>query len=474
VTRSREPGESRIAGGLALLLLCTANFLDAMDVSTIGVALPRIQADLGIGATTLQWAVSAYVLGYGGFLILGGKVADRFGHRRVFLLSLFLFGVASIAGALADGAATLVVARLVKGIAAAFTAPAALALLMSVVHEEKARARALGVFISTGGAGFILGMLVGGLVTTVSWRLTMVIGAPFAFLTLLLAPLALPKDHGTTVARRAFDYLGALTITLALLLLVGGVSNASAAGWADVWTWGTLALAAAMLVAFVAVEARHPEPMVPLAMFRNAQFTRALIVAFLFQGAYMGFQFVVTLYYQDVLQWSAFETGASLAICGVFVLTLAPRFAVLAQRVGPARVIAGGVALQGASYALWVLARGALDPLVVIGAVQLLFGLGYAMAFPAVQVAALADVREGSAGLASAMLFSSFQIGNGVILAVTAAIFGTARTLHADPYDASVLFSAILCGVVAVFTLLGRSPGTGRSTASTEAALQHG
>src|SRR3954469_12942092 len=205
--------QTRGSARLALLLLCAANFLDAMDVSTIGVALPAIQDALGLPPTALQWAVSAYVLGYGGFLLLGGKVADIFGHRRVFLWSLAIFAVASIAGGFVDSGPTLIAARLIKGIAAAFTAPAALALLLSVFGEGTARAKALGVFASTGATGFVLGMVLGGAATIFSWRATLVMGAPVAILTLLLAPLALPADPKRTGPRPTFDWAGALTIT---------------------------------------------------------------------------------------------------------------------------------------------------------------------------------------------------------------------------------------------------------------------
>ncbi|MGO7419943.1 MFS transporter, partial [Rhizobium ruizarguesonis] len=227
MTLSKSPS----GAGLALLLLCAANFLDAMDVSTIGVALPAIQAELGMEATSLQWAVSAYVLGYGGFLLLGGRVADVFGHRRVFLWSLAIFAAASIAGGFVDSGPTLIAARLIKGIAAAFTAPAALALLLSVFGEGTARARALGVFSSTGAAGFVLGMVLGGAATIFSWRATLVMGAPVAILTLVLAPLVLPADPKRAGPRPAFDWAGALTITPGLLLFVFGITNAAAAGW---------------------------------------------------------------------------------------------------------------------------------------------------------------------------------------------------------------------------------------------------
>src|SRR5689334_8443132 len=193
-TISMTLSQSPRGAGLALLLLCAANFLDAMDVSTIGVALPAIQAELGMPATSLQWAVSAYVLGYGGFLLLGGRVADVFGHRRVFLWSLAVFAAASIAGGFVDSGPTLIAARLIKGIAAAFTAPAALALLLSVFGEGNARAKALGVFASTGAAGFVLGMVLGGAVTVFTWRATLVMAAPVAILVLIIAPFVLPPD----------------------------------------------------------------------------------------------------------------------------------------------------------------------------------------------------------------------------------------------------------------------------------------
>jgi len=205
--------KTKSAASLALLLLCAANFLDAMDVSTIGVALPAIQAELGMKATSLQWAVSAYVLGYGGFLLLGGRVADVFGHRRVFLWSLAVFAAASIAGGFVDSGETLVAARLVKGIAAAFTAPAGLSLLLQVFGEGNARAKALGVFASTGATGFVLGMVLGGAATLVSWRATLVMGAPVALIALALAPFVLPADQRRIGPRPRFDWAGALTIT---------------------------------------------------------------------------------------------------------------------------------------------------------------------------------------------------------------------------------------------------------------------
>ena len=315
----------RGVAGLALLLVCAAQFLNSIDVSSIAVAIPAIQAELGLPATSLQWAVSAYVLGFGSFLLLGGKVADIFGHRRTFLWGLGVFAVASVAGGFVDSGPTLIAARLVKGISAAFTAPAALALLLSVFGEGPARARALGIFSSTAAVGYVLGMVVGGVATIFSWRATLVMGAPVAVLTLLVAPFVLPADKQRSGPRPSFDWLGAITITPGLLLFVFGITNAAADGWSAPTTWGSLLAAAALILLFIVIEANHSVPMVPLSIFRRAKLTHAYIVAGLFQGVYVGFQFVAMLYYQNVLGWSALSSGLVFVFVGISVMVLAPR-----------------------------------------------------------------------------------------------------------------------------------------------------
>ena len=452
--------QSRSGAGLALLLLCAANFLDAMDVSTIGVALPAIQTELGIQATSLQWAVSAYVLGYGGFLLLGGRVADLFGHRRVFLWSLAVFAAASIAGGFVDSAPTLIAARLIKGIAAAFTAPAALALLLSVFGEGTSRAKALGVFSSTGAAGFVLGMVLGGAATLFSWRATLVMGAPIALLTLAIAPFVLPADRPRTGTKARFDWAGALTITPGLLLFVFGVTNAAADGWQAFPTWGALVAALVLILLFLLVEARHSDPMVPLAMFRRAKLSHANAVAALFQGSYVGFQFIATLYYQTVVGWSAFATGFSFALGGVCVMFLAPRFATIGQNRGTTGLMTLGVGLQAISYIFWVISVGHINPILLVAVSQILLGLGYAMTYPSVQVAALSDVEDDKSGLASGMLFASFQIGGGIVLAAASAVFGAAPQFGWNPYVAGTAFVAILATAITALAALGPRTAT--------------
>ncbi len=455
--------QTRSGAGLALLLLCAANFLDAMDVSTIGVALPAIQKELGMQATSLQWAVSAYVLGYGGFLLLGGRVADLFGHRRVFLWSLAVFAAASIAGGFVDSAPTLIAARLIKGIAAAFTAPAALALLLSVFGEGNARAKALGVFSSTGAAGFVLGMVLGGAATIISWRATLVMGAPVAILALIVAPFVLPADHQRSSPSARFDWAGAITITPGLLLFVFGVTNAAADGWQAFATWGSLLAALVLILLFLLVESRHADPMVPLAMFRRAKLSHANAIAALFQGAYVGFQFIATLYYQTVVGWSAFATGFAFAVGGVCVMFLAPRFATIGQARGTTLLMTFGVGLQAISYLFWVLSAGQIDTIVLVAISQLLLGVGYAMTYPSIQVAALSDIEEDKSGLASGMLFASFQIGGGIILAAASAVFSAAPGYGWNPYIAGIGFVTILAAAITLLAAVGPRSSAARA-----------
>ncbi|MGV3553282.1 MFS transporter [Rhizobium sp.] len=429
--------------GFALLLVCAAQFLDSIDVSSIAVAMPAIQAELGLPATSLQWAVSAYVLGFGSFLLLGGRVADIFGHRRTFLWGLGVFAIASAAGGFVDSGPTLIAARLVKGISAAFTAPAALALLLTVFGEGPARARALGIFSSTAAVGYVMGMVVGGVATLVTWRATLVMGAPVAALTLIIAPFVLPADKKRNGPRPVFDWLGAMTITPGLLLFVFGVTNAAEEGWNATGTWGSLLAAAVLIAAFVLIEARHSVPMVPLSIFRRTKLTHAYIVAGLFQGVYVGFQFVTTLYYQNVLGWSALSTGLVFVFVGISVMLLAPRFAVMAQTRSTLLMVLGS-GLLTLGYVIWVLGMGRIDPILLTALSQVPLGIGYAMTYPAVQIAALGDVGESESGLASGLLFASFQIGGGVVLAFTASVLASAPAAGWEAYVAGSAFVALL------------------------------
>lgn len=302
--------------------------------------------------------------------------------------------------------------------------------------------------------GYVLGMVVGGVATIFTWRATLVMGAPVAIITLLLAPMILPPDKKRSGPRPDFDWLGAITITPGLLLFVFGITNAAAEGWTASTTWGSLLVAAILIIAFVVIEANHSVPMVPLSIFRRTKLTHANIVAGLFQGVYVGFQFVATLYYQNVLKWSALSTGLVFVFCGVSVMVLAPRFAVLAQK-HSTRLMVLGTALLTLGYVVWVSGLGPVDPILLTALTQVPIGLGYAMTYPAVQVAALDDVGDNESGLASGLLFAAFQIGGGVVLAFAASVLAIAPGAGWDTYVAGSAFVAVLSVATLFVAALG-------------------
>jgi len=236
-----------------LLVLCGALFLDAMDVSMIGVALPSIREDLGLSTSSLQWVVSAYVLGYGGFLLLGGRAADLLGRRKVFLVALGVFVVASALGGLVDDGSLLIATRFIKGVSAAFTAPAGLSIITTSFAEGPIRNRAIAVYTATGATGFSLGLVVGGLLTEIGWRWVFFVPVPVALATLAAGLWLVPRDARGVHVSRSFDLAGAVTLTAAMLLLVFTVVEAPDVGWGSPRTIGSFAAVAAILAAFVAI-----------------------------------------------------------------------------------------------------------------------------------------------------------------------------------------------------------------------------
>ena len=430
------PG-SKTPAWLLLGVVCAAQFLDGMDVASLAPALPEIQRDLQIAPEDLQWVVTAYVLGYGGFLLLGGRVADLRSRRLVFLVSLAVFAIASLVGGLADGAGVLIAARFVKGVAAAFTAPAALAILLARFQDPGSRARALGVFTSAGAAGFTLGLVLGGALATSTWRLTLLMPALAAALLVVLGRVVIERDAADRVGASS-GVGGALTVTLGLLGLVFALTRSQRAGWLSPMVLGLLAASALLLVAFVALERRRPDPLVPVGLRRTPGLFRANAVAFLMQGSYVGFQFVATLYYQHELDWSPLQTGLAFLAGGLLVTVLAPAFARRAASHGPWPLATLGMALQAVSLVTFLRLDGAsgLDLVLVQ---QVLGGVGYTAVYAAVYIAAVSGAREREEGVASALLIAATQIGSGVVLAVVASAFAASGRGGLDPYRAGLI-----------------------------------
>jgi EmrB/QacA subfamily drug resistance transporter len=422
---------SRRAWG-ALLVLCGALFLDALDVSMIGVALPSIRNDLHLSTSSLQWVVSAYVLGYGGFLLLGGRAADLLGRRRVFLISLGVFVLASALGGLANDGSLLIAARFVKGVSAAFTAPAGLSIITTTFAEGPARNKALAVYTATGATGFSLGLVFGGLLTEIGWRWVFFLPAPVA-LVALLAGLRLVPPSSRPRFSRAFDIPGAVTMTAAMLLLVFTLVEAPDAGWASLRTLGSFAGVAAILAAFVARERRTAAPLVRLGILRSGSLVRANLAAMSLFGGWVGFQFIVTLYLQQLRGWSSLETGLAIFPGGFLVAILSPRIAPLIMRFGVTRLIVVGLTLITAAYVLFL--PIGLDSTYAFAMLPtfLLAGLGFALAFGPLNVAATNGVAPEEQGLAGGLLNTSFQFGGALVLAIVVAVNNAKVGLGGSP-----------------------------------------
>jgi EmrB/QacA subfamily drug resistance transporter len=406
----------------ALIVLCGALFLDAMDVSSTGVALPSIKHDLGMSTSTLQWVVSAYVLGYGGFLLLGGRAADLLGRRRMFLASLGVFVVASGLGALADSGTLLIATRFIKGVSAGFTAPAGLSIITTQFAEGAARNKALSIYTATGATGFSLGLVFSGLLTQIGWRWVFFFPVPVALLTLLAARRLVPHDAETERTQSRFDVLGAVAVTAGMLLLVFTIVEAPRVGWASARTLGSVAGALAILAGFVFHELRTPEPLVRLGILRSSSLVRANLGAMMLIGAWFGFQFIATLYMQQLRGWTSLETGLAIFPAGLLVAILSPRVAPLIERFGTTRLIGLGLASTAASYALFIPIGMHSGYFAAMLPTFLFAGLGFGLAYGPLNVAATNGIAPHEQGLAGGLVNTSFQFGGALVLAVVTAV----------------------------------------------------
>jgi MFS family permease len=405
----------------ALILLCGVLFLDGLDVSMVGVALPSIQSDLGLTTSQLQWVVSGYVLGYGGLLLLGGRMADLLGRRRVLIAGLAVFTLASLAGGLVNDGTLLVLTRFLKGASAAFTAPAGLSIITTTFTEGPARNRALSIYTATGASGFSLGLVFGGLLTELGWRWTFLLPVPVAATILFFVPRLIRKDRPQLGERRRYDLPGAVALSAGMLLLVRTIVQAPSTGWTAVGTVLPLAGALALLAAFVAIERRTPQPLVRLGILRSSSLVRANLGMATVFGAYVAFQFVGTLYLQKTLGWSALHTALAFLPGGAIVAFGAPRIGPLVDRFGTTRLIAVGAAAFVAGYALF-LRIDAVPYWFTFLPTMVLIGIGFALCYPSLNIQATMGVADHEQGLASGLVNTSFQVGGALTLAIVSAV----------------------------------------------------
>jgi MFS family permease len=409
-----------------LIVLGGALCLDALDVSMVGVALPSIRTSLGLSTSSLQWIVSGYVLGYGGLLLLGGRAADLLGRRRVFLAAVAAFAVLSLLGGLTSVPGLLIGARFLKGIAAAFTAPAGMSLLTTTFPEGPMRNRAFSIYSAFGGSGFSLGLVLSGLLTAVSWRWTLLVPAPVALIVLVAGWRLIPREarekSKAPAKRRSFDLPGAFAVTLSMLLLVYTVVSAQQAGWASARTIGSFALVAVGLAAFIWIESHSRDPLMPLQILRSGPLRRANIGAVTLFGSYVSFQFLATQYLQSLAGWSPITTALAFLPAGVMVAVLSVGVGPLLGRFGPGRLAVAAFACLAVAYAVFLRAGVTPDYPAVLLPTMVLVGLAFGLGFSALSVAATDGMPNEEQGLAASLFQTSFQVGGALVLAIVTAV----------------------------------------------------
>ncbi|MFE3453975.1 MFS transporter [Nonomuraea sp. NPDC059194] len=443
--RVRWPGRLWIA-----LLVCSGVILlDGLENSMIAVSIPEIQRELGMSAATAQWLMGAYILAFGGFLLLGGRFADLFGRRRVLVFAMAAFALLSLLGALIDNGTLLIVSRFVKGMSAAFTAPAAMSLLTTTFPEGPQRNKAFGVFNVFEASGYSCGLLIGGLLAALNWRTTFVLPIPIALLVLVGALLVLPPDPPRT-ERHRLDVGGAVTLVAGMLLLVFTVSSAADAGWTSPRTIGGFALSALLLAAFVAVERTVRHPLIRLGVLRDRNLVTANVSSALLYGGAMGFQFLLALYLQNLQGWQPWQMALVLLPAGLMVVLIGPKLGGLMDRFGVTKVLMVGLVAFVPCYLLMLRIGPEPDLWTVLVPASLLWGLGFALSISALMVAGTSGIADHEQGLASGLLTSSLQLGGAFGLAVvTAAIVpGT---------ELSMLYPGVIVVLAfAVLTLLAQ------------------
>jgi EmrB/QacA subfamily drug resistance transporter len=408
---------------LTLAIVGAAFFMTVLDVAIVNVAIPSIQRDLNVAETTVQWVLTAYAITFGGFLLLGGRMADLLGRRLIFIVGLVLFTIASLVCGLANSAGVLIAARAAQGVGAAIISPAALSIVTTTFEEGAERNKALGIWGALGGSGAAAGVLFGGILTKyLGWEWIFFVNVPVGALVFALTPPFVPESRAD-LAERRFDAAGAVTVTGGLAVLVYAISKAPDVGWGSARTILLLIAAAVLIAVFALIELRTRAPLMPFSIFRIRSLLAANIVGFLLGAVIFANFFVLTLYVQEVLGWSALQTGVTfLATAGTTVIWAGVAQG-LTTRFGPRPIIVIGLVVLAASMGWYtqIPVDGHYWPDLLPA--YLTFALGLAFSFVPVTIAALAQVAPRDAGLASGLINTNQQIGGAIGVAVVSTIF---------------------------------------------------
>ena len=425
----------------ALAIVCVAFFMTVLDVSIVNVALPSIGESLHFSATGLQWVITAYAITFGGFLLLGGRAGDILGRKRMFLVGVLIFSIASLVCGLSGSTGVLIAARAVQGFGAAIVSPSTLSIITTTFAEGPERNKALGIWGAMGGSGAAAGVLFGGILTKyLGWEWIFFVNVPVGVLVLALAPGIVRESRAPDIGRN-FDTVGAASVTGGLTLLVYGISKAPVDGWGDARTIGVLIAAAALIGFFVLWESRAANPLMPLSIFRIRTLAGANVVGALLGASIFADFFLLTLYVQNVLHYSALKTGITfLATAGTVVL-VAGLAQYLSTRIGPKPVMVAGLALNTGAL-IWY-AQIPVDGTYVHNLLggYVMFGFGLSFAFIPVSIAALAGVGPREAGLASGLLNTAQQVGGaiGVAIASSVAVSHATHLLQTGDSQAAAL-----------------------------------
>jgi EmrB/QacA subfamily drug resistance transporter len=441
----------------ALTVVCAAFFMTILDVSIVNVALPSIGKSLHFSQDNLQWVITAYAITYGGFLLLAGRLADLFGRRRVFLIGVVIFTIASLLCGLAWSEAVLIAARAVQGVGAAVITPSALSIVMTTFEEGAERNKALGIWGALGGGGAAVGVLAGGVLTTyLGWEWIFFVNVPVGAIAFLLAPRFVRESRAEE--QKSLDVAGAVTVTAGLGLLVYAVSKAPDHGWGSGWTLSRLAIAVVLLLVFVGIEARAKDPLVPFHIFRVQTVAGANVCGLLLGAITFANFFLLTLYVQQVLGYSAIKTGVTFVVTAGSAILWAGVAQNLTTRLGVKPVLAAGflAMIAGAIYYTQIPASGSFVTALLPG--YLLIGFGLPFTFIPISIAALAGVSHDEAGLASGLINTAQQIGGAVGIAICASVsvsrFNHLIALHGPSYYAQAFTSAT---ALAFWVLVGIS-----------------
>jgi EmrB/QacA subfamily drug resistance transporter len=425
----------------ALALIVVAQFMVVLDVAIVNVALPSIRTDLHFSQESLQWVITAYAIFFGGVLLLGGRLSDLLGRRRVFILGLAIFTLFSLLDGLAWSEGSLIAFRSLQGLGAALLSPAALSILTTTFAEGRERNLALGIWGAASGSGGAAGVLLGGALTSaLSWSWIFFINVPVGIAVMALSPVLL-RESRADLGHRRFDFAGAASITSGLMVLVYALTRATQHGWATPQTIGLLVASAVLISAFFVIESRSKAPLLPLRIFRLRTLTASNISGLLMGGAIFAQFFLLTLYMQEVLHYSALKTGVAYIGLTLTIIAFSGLAQALVTRVGIRRILPAGLALS--TVALVLFARlpvhghyfTDLFPAFIIS------GLGLAFAFVPMSIGALTGVREADAGIASGLINTTQQIGGAVGVAVATTVATTFTARYVDAHAGANAFS---------------------------------